>query len=71
MNIEMPKLNPDKIYEAIRQGIQDGFYQMVRSGTDMPSADFYEFIKKGVYEAMMELGNSGKLNEKHDDLDNL
>jgi hypothetical protein len=45
------ELDGNKIYEAIRQGVHDAIWAMIRSGTDMPCADFYDTIKEAAREA--------------------
>ncbi len=48
-------LGPDQVYKAIREGVHDAMWQMITNSTDMPCADFYEQIKTGVQEAILEL----------------
>lgn len=39
------------IYEAIRDGVRDAFWQMITNSTDMPCADLYDTIKDAIKEA--------------------
>ena len=50
----MTKINEDKMYEAIREGVRDAFWQMITNGTDMPCQDFFEFVKKGVEDGVFK-----------------
>jgi hypothetical protein len=38
--------------EAIRDGVAEGFYNLIRSGTDMPALDFFDTIKDAVSETL-------------------
>ena len=38
--------------EAITEGIRLGFMDMLRSGTDMPGADFYAAVQDGIEKGM-------------------
>jgi hypothetical protein len=49
-----PELNPEKIYEAIRQGTYDAIWQMINNATDAPCADFFDSIKEGARLAVSE-----------------
>jgi len=52
MNEIIDTLEPEKVYEAITEGVRQGIMSIVHSGTDMPSADFYDHVKLGVKEAV-------------------
>ena len=45
------------IYDAIRQGVNDAFWQMITDATDAPCADFYDTIREAVKEAISENSN--------------
>lgn len=49
------KLDPEKVYKAIREGVEDAMWRMIRSATDMPGDDFYYFVKEGVKEAIEKI----------------
>lgn len=53
-----PDLDPEKIYEAIKDGTCLAIWRMITNATDMPCADFFDTVKDGVKEAMMELKES-------------
>jgi hypothetical protein len=59
--MNLKKLDQDRLYDAIRQGVADGIYMIATSATQMPGTDFYEEIKAGVKEAIKELGRAGML----------
>jgi hypothetical protein len=40
-------MNDGDIFEAVKQGVRDAIYDLVKSGTDMPCADILEAIKEG------------------------
>jgi hypothetical protein len=41
-------LDQDRLFEAIRMGVADGIFRIATNGSDMPTADFFEAIEKGV-----------------------
>ena len=38
------QLDPDRVYEAIAEGVDRAIWRMITSGTQMPGADFYATI---------------------------
>ena len=47
-------MTAEKVYEAIEQGVCTAITRLVRDGSDMPSADFFAALAKGVKDAMAE-----------------
>jgi len=52
-------VHQNRIYEAITEGVRQAIWQIATNATGMPCADFYEHIKAGTKEAMLELGLPG------------
>lgn len=52
----LPKLNAAQVLTAIRDGVREAFWEAIRNGTDMPTADILESIRQGVKDAVTELG---------------
>ena len=50
-NIPNVKLDPDKVYEAIAEGVDRAIWRMISNATDMPCHDFYATIEKAAKEA--------------------
>ena len=55
------ELNPERIYEAIQNGVRAAVWQMITSGTMMPGADFYEFVRKGVSDGIERAAARGDI----------
>lgn len=49
-------LGPDQIYQAIREGVADAMWRLMTNATDMPCNDFYDHVKAGVKDAVLEMG---------------
>jgi hypothetical protein len=47
-------LTPEQTMEAVRQGVYDAFWQMIRSGTDVPGADLFFAVERAVEKAVGE-----------------
>lgn len=45
------KLNPDKVYEAIAEGVDRAIWRMISNDTKTPCKDFYLTIAKAAREA--------------------
>ena len=45
------KLDPEKVYTAIAQGVDDAIWRMITNATSAPCADFYYHIEKAAREA--------------------
>lgn len=45
-------MNSLQFQEAIKEGVQSAIWQVATNATDMPCADFYDSIQKGVEKAM-------------------
>ncbi len=45
------KLNPDKVYEAIAEGVDRAIWRMINNETKTPCKDFYLTIAKATKEA--------------------
>ena len=59
-------LEPNEIYEAIAEGVDRAITRAILSGTDMPSADFFDTIGVAAKEAFYEAAFfSDKLFDKH------
>lgn len=43
--------NQDKFYEAVAEGVRRAVWQIATSATDMPCADFFDAIRKGMEDA--------------------
>jgi len=41
-------------YKAVSQGVSDAIWRVATNATDMPCADFYDFIKQGIVEALKD-----------------
>ena len=50
--IEELDIEAAEVLEAISEGVRRGMWQMITSGTDMPCADFFDFMRKGVKEGI-------------------
>ncbi len=50
-NILDVKLDPDKVYEAIAEGVDRAIWRMINNATAMPCQDFYDTIEKAAREA--------------------
>jgi hypothetical protein len=50
--IQADRLDPERIYKAIQDGVHDAMWQMITNNTDMPCADFFETIKQGTKEGV-------------------
>lgn len=48
-------IRKEEIFEKIREGVHDAFWQLFSSATMMPCQDFYDTVKEGVKEAISEL----------------
>lgn len=59
MNFNGLRVDPDKFYEAIRDGMRDAIWQVANNATAMPCSDFYEMIKQGVREGIESAAQSG------------
>ena len=55
------ELNPERIYEAIQEGVSNAMWRMITSGTMMPGADFYEFVRKGVSDGIERAAARGDI----------
>lgn len=56
------QFNPPKsVYDAIQRGMYDAIWSVATNATGAPCADFYDFIKDGVKEAVEQLGSEVKL----------
>lgn len=55
INRALDLIDSDKFYDAISVGVQGAIWQMITNATDAPTADFFETVKEGVKEAMMEI----------------
>jgi hypothetical protein len=40
------KLNPDKVYEAIAEGVDRAIWRMITNETDTPCKDFYLLLRQ-------------------------
>ena len=54
--VAVPTLTKTEFMDAIAGGVADGIYQIVRSASGMPGHDFFDEIKLGVKEAVLQLG---------------
>ena len=45
------KLDPDKVYEAIAEGVDRAIWRMISNATDMPCRDFYNTIEDAARKA--------------------
>jgi hypothetical protein len=45
-------ISEEKILKAIRLGVRDAMWRMIVNGTNLPTIDFFEAMKLGVFEAM-------------------
>jgi hypothetical protein len=43
-------MEDDRFYHAVREGVADAMWRMITNATDMPCADFFEMVRKGVAE---------------------
>jgi hypothetical protein len=48
--IKLPTVSKQELLNAIRDGVADAMWRMITNATDMPCADFYDFVKDGVAE---------------------
>jgi len=55
-----PKLDPERIYQAIREGVSDAVWAMITNATSAPCKDFYASVEEGIKAAMMELNRPEK-----------
>ena len=70
---KLPTVSKQELLNAIRDGVADAVWRMITNATDMPCADFYDFVKDGVAEGIerLDLGDTLKdgimerLNERH------
>ena len=46
--MKLPQMCKQELFDAIRAGVHDAIWRMITNATDMPCADFYEMIQKGV-----------------------
>jgi len=46
------KLEADKVYAAISEGVSDAMWRMMTNATSAPCEDFYASIEKGTKEAL-------------------
>lgn len=49
-----PKVTKEEYLRAVAEGIRCGIMDIATNGTDMPSADFYEAVRRGVKEGTEE-----------------
>ncbi len=55
------KLEAEKVYEAIAEGVERAIWRMITNATDMPCQDFYDTIHKAAKEAFEKVSsNYGK-----------
>ena len=45
------KLDPDKVYAAISDGVEKAIWRMITNATDAPCQDFYTTVEKAVRQA--------------------
>lgn len=45
------ELEPEKVYEAIAEGVDRSIWRMITNATQMPCHDFYDAIEKAAKEA--------------------
>jgi len=50
------KLDPNRIYEAIAEGVDRAIWRMITNATGMPCHDFYLTIEKAAREAFEKVG---------------
>ena len=53
------QLDPDRVYEAIAEGVERAIWRMITSGTQMPSADFYATIGEAARQAFGSARDKG------------
>jgi len=53
------KLDPEKVYEAIAEGVERAIWRMITNATDMPCQDFYDTIEKAAKEAFEKMSSTG------------
>lgn len=73
MTPKLPTVSKQELLNAIRDGVADAMWRMITNATDMPCADFYDFVKDGVAEGIRQIdlsdtlkdGIRERLNERH------
>jgi hypothetical protein len=50
------KLDPNKVYKAISEGVENAIWQMITNATNAPCSDFYYAIEKAAREAFEKVG---------------
>ena len=48
-------LDDRRLYDSISEGVHSAIWQMIRSGTDMPGADFRDSIEKAARQAFEQV----------------
>jgi hypothetical protein len=59
------------VLEAVRDGMADAVWRMIRSATSMPGADFYAALEDGVARGIAQLQNGKQTEEARRLLDQL
>lgn len=54
--MKMTDLEPELVYEAIRDGVADGIFRVATNATQMPTNDFFYMIETGVKKGIEALG---------------
>ena len=49
----------DKVYEAIRQGVDSAIWRMITNATNMPCSDFFDAVQRGVAIGIEKAANAG------------
>jgi hypothetical protein len=53
--LRLPTVTKQELLDAIRDGVYDAVWQMIRNATDAPCADFFEMVKQGVTEGICSM----------------
>ena len=60
LQVSEVKLDPERVYQAIREGVAEGVWVLASSATSMPCRDFYGAIEDGIKAAMLDLNQPEK-----------
>jgi hypothetical protein len=52
MKTSLDNLDPERVYEAIADGVHTAIWRMITNATSAPCADFYHHVKQGVADAI-------------------
>ena len=60
---KLPTVSKQELLNAIRDGVADAMWRMITNATDVPCADFYDFVKDGVAQGIERLDLGDKLKD--------